>query len=76
MVKSKMMSLPVSLVKQKVTASSCRLLIDQGNFHRKRVSWDAEYNGEAQNVVTSCFARQTGSDSILLPDNSVGLFPK
>ena len=73
MVKSKTTSLPVSLAKQLVTAFSCRLLIDPCRFHRKGVSRNAEYNGRAQNVVISCFARQKGS---LLPENSVGLFPK
>ena len=43
---------------------------------QERVSQDAEHNGEIQNDVTFCFARQTGSDSILMPDNSVGLFSK
>ena len=38
---------------------SCRFL--------RGVSRDAENYGEAQNVVTSCFARQTGSACIFLP---------
>ena len=33
----------------------------------KEVSLDAEPYGEAQYVVTSCFARQTGSASAFLP---------
>ena len=31
------------------------------------VSRDAEHYGEVENVVTSCFAWQTGSASIFLP---------
>ena len=61
-----MPSLPVSLAKQEVTAFAYRLLIDPYRFCRKGVSSDAKFNGTAQNYVTSCFARQTGSDSILL----------
>ena len=36
-----------------------------GPNNAERVSLDAGYNGEVRNVVTSCFARQTGSDNIL-----------
>ena len=42
-------------------------LIDSRRFLRERVSRDAEHYGEVQNVITSCFARQTGSASIFLP---------
>ena len=49
------------------TGSGSISLIDSCRFHRKGVSRDTKNNGEAQNIVSSCFARQTGSDSILLP---------
>ena len=59
MVKPKMLSLPVLLAKQEVTAFACRLLIDPCRFHRMGVSRYAEHNVETQNDFTSCFARQT-----------------
>ena len=36
-------------------------------FSQGGVSRDAEHYSEAQNVITSCFARQTGSACIFLP---------
>ena len=42
------------------TKSGIGLILQEG------VSWDAEHNGEIQNAVTSCLARQTWSDSICL----------
>ena len=53
--------------KQEVPAFSCHLLLDLCRFLRKGVIRDAEHYGEVKNVVTSCFARQTGSASIFLP---------
>ena len=64
MVKSTSLLLPVS---PHVTAFSCPLLIHPCRFHRKGISWDAEYNGLVQNVVTSRLALQTGSVSIFQP---------
>ena len=52
---------------QEVSAFSCHLLLDLCRFLRMGVSRDAEHYGEVENVVTSCFARQTGSASIFLP---------
>ena len=36
-------------------------------FHRKGVSRDAEHYGKAQDIITSCFAYQTGRSSVFLP---------
>ena len=46
--------------KHKVSAFSCHLLLDLCLFLRIRVFLDAEHYGEVENVITSCFARQTG----------------
>ena len=59
MVMSKI-SAPFSLTKQDVTAFHWFIRI----VFIGRALRDAEYNGEAENVVTSCFASKTGSDSI------------
>ena len=40
--------------------------IDSRRFLREGVSQGANHYGEAENVVTSCFARQTGS-AIIFP---------
>ena len=61
-----MLSLPVPLAKQDVTAFAYSLLIDLCRFRSNGVFWDAEHNGDVQNFGT-LFAHQTGSDSILLP---------
>ena len=52
--------------KQEVSAVSCHLLLDLFRFLRKAVSLDEDHYGEVKNVVTSCFASQTGSASIFL----------
>ena len=67
MVKFKMVSLPDLLAKQEVPAYSCPYLFVLYRFLTKGLSQDAEHYGEAQNVVTSCFASQYGSGSIFLP---------
>ena len=64
MVKFKMTSLPVLLAKQEGPAFD---LMDLCRFFRKEVSLDAERDGKVKNGITSCFAPQTGSSSIVLP---------
>ena len=66
MVKFKMASLPVMLAKQEVPPFFYLLLIDSRHIHREGVSRSGDY-GEAQNLVTSCFAPQTGSAGIFRP---------
>ena len=56
---------PVLLVKHEVPTFSCLKLVDSRGFVREGASRDAELYGDAKNVATSCFARQTGSASIL-----------
>ena len=70
-----MSPLPVLLAKQKMQAFSFLELIYFRRYHRKVVSRDAEHYGEAQNVVTSCFASQKGSAStfLLLMDSRKGV---
>ena len=43
--------------KEELSAFSCHLLIVPCRFLSKGVSRDDGHNGEADNVVTSCFAR-------------------
>ena len=62
-----MLSLLVLLAKQEVQAFSCLQFIYLRCFHRKGVSRNAEHYGEAQDVITSCFACQTESVSLFLP---------
>ena len=50
--------------KREVLAFSCHLLLHLCRFLRKGVSRDAKYYDEVENVITSCFACQTGSASI------------
>ena len=54
-----------NLPNRKCRHSPVMILIDLYCFCRKRISSGAEHHGEAQNAVTSCFPRQTGSASIL-----------
>ena len=66
-VEPKMWSLAVLLAKQEVPAFSCVYFIDSCHFLRRVVSQDAELYDEAQIVITSCVAFQTGSASQHLP---------
>ena len=66
MVKPKM-SLPTDLLaKQEVPTFLRLLLIDLRYFLKEGASQGAKHHGEAENVVTSCFARQTVS-AIIFP---------
>ena len=50
-----------------VSTFSCQILIDPCRFRNKGVSQSVDHSCEAENVVTPCFAHQTGRASGYLP---------
>ena len=66
MARSKWLSLPVLPAIQEVPALPCQWLIYSCHFLRMGVCRNDKYYGEALNIITSGFARQTGSASIFM----------